>query len=162
MLQWYIIYVLADTLYIVYKCSHNYWWGHDTHAYDDVWRMGWRGRRPARVSKSRRCCSTLADSGRWRGGWWGHDTHAYDYVWHMGWRGRRPARVSKARRRPEAISVRVPEVEAQSNSSSSLSRNLGPVCLKLVTQDTSGLRFRWSTYEWKTNLIRKPIQVVLH
>ena len=24
MLQWYIIYTLADTLYIVYKCSHNY------------------------------------------------------------------------------------------------------------------------------------------
>ena len=39
----------------------------------------------------------------------------------------------KSRRRPEDNSVRVPEVEAQSNSSSSLPRPLGPVCLKLVT-----------------------------
>ena len=68
--------------------------------------------------------------------------------------------MSKSRRRPEANLVRVPEVEAQSNSSSSLSRPLGPVCLKLVTQDTSRLRFRRSTYGWKANLIRKPIQVV--
>ena len=78
----------------------------------------------------------------------------------MVWRGRRPARVSKSRRRSEANSVRVPEVEAQSNSSSSLPRPPGPVCLKLVTQDASGLRFRRSTYGWKDNLIRKPIQVV--
>ena len=65
-----------------------------------------------------------------------------------------------SRRRPEANSVRVPEVEAQSNSSSSLPRSLGPVCLKLVTKDASGLCFRRSTYGWKANLIRKPIQVV--
>ena len=78
----------------------------------------------------------------------------------MVWRGRRPAKVSKSRRRPEANSVRVPEVEAQSNSSSSLPRPLGSVCLKLVTQDASGLRFRRSTYGWKANLIRNPIQVV--
>ena len=71
-----------------------------------------------------------------------HDTHAYDHIWCMVWRGRRPAKVSKSRRRPEANSVRVPEVEAQSNSSSSLPRPLGPICLKLVTQDVSGLRFR--------------------
>ena len=80
----------------------------------------------------------------------------------MGWRGRRPARVSKSRRRPEANSVQVPEVEAQSNSSSSLPQNPGLVFLKLVTQDASGLRFRRSTYGWKANLIRKPIQVVSH
>ena len=61
------------------------------------------------------------------------DTHAYDHVWCMGWRGRRPARVSKSRRRPEANSVRVPEVEAQSNKSSSLPRPPGSVFLKLVT-----------------------------
>ena len=94
--------------------------------------------------------------------WWGHDTHAYDHVWCMVWRGKRPARVSKSIRRSEANSVRVPEVEAQSNSSSSLPRSPGPVCLKLVTQDTSGLRFRWSTNGWKANLITKPIQVVSH
>ena len=51
-------------------------------------------------------------------------------------------------------------VEAKSNSSSSPVRALGPVCLKLVTQDVSGLHFRRSTYGWKANLIRKPIQVV--
>ena len=54
------------------------------------------------------------------------------------------------------------EPEAQSNMISSLPRPLGLVCLKLITQDTSGLRFRRSTYGWKDNLIRKPIQVVLH
>ena len=78
----------------------------------------------------------------------------------MVWRGRRPARVSKSRRRPQANSVRVPEVEAQSNSSSSLLRLSGSFCLKLVTQDAFGLRFRRSTYGWKANLIRKPIQLV--
>ena len=52
--------------------------------------------------------------------------------------------MSKSRRRSEANSVRVPEVKAQSNSSSSL----------------PGLHFRRSTYGWKVNLIRKPIQVV--
>ena len=47
-------------------------------------------------------------------------------------------------------------------SSSSPSRPLGPVCLKLVTQDASGLRLRRYTYGWKANLIRKPTQVVSH
>ena len=68
----------------------------------------------------------------------------------------------KSRKRPEANSVRVPEVKAQSNSSSSLPRSPGPVCLKLVTQDAFRLRFRLSTNGWKPNLIRKPIQVVSH
>ena len=45
-------------------------------------------------------------------------------------------------------------------SSSSPSRVPAPVCLKLVTQDAFRLRFRRSTYGWKVNLIRKPIQVV--
>ena len=80
----------------------------------------------------------------------------------MVWRGRRPAMVFKSRRRSEANSVRIPEVEAQSNSSSSLPRPLGPVCLKLVTQDASGLHFWRSIYGWKANFIRKPIQVVSH
>ena len=80
----------------------------------------------------------------------------------MVWRGRRPARVSKSRRRPESNSVRVSEVEAQSNLSLSLPRFSGPVCLKLVTQDASGLRFQRSTYGWKANLIRKEIHVVSH
>ena len=34
------------------------------------------------------------------------------------------------------------EAQSKSNSSSSLSQVTGPVCLKLVTQDASGLRFR--------------------
>jgi hypothetical protein len=51
--------------------------------------------------------------------------------------------------------------EARSNMNSSLPRPPGPVCLKLVTQDASGLRFRRSTYGWKYNFIRKPIDVVL-
>ena len=51
-------------------------------------------------------------------------------------------------------------VEAESNSSSSPVQALGPVCLKLVTQDASELRFRRSTYGWKANLIRNPIQVL--
>ena len=68
--------------------------------------------------------------------------------------------MSKSRRRLEANSVRVLEVEAQSNSSSNLPRHPGPVCLKVVTQDASGLHFRRSTYGWKDNLISKPIQVV--
>ena len=52
--------------------------------------------------------------------------------------------------------------EAQSNMISSMPRPLGLVCLKLVTWDASRLRFRRSTYGWKANLIRKPIQVVLY
>ena len=54
------------------------------------------------------------------------------------------------------------EPEARSNMISSLPQPPGPVYLKLVTQDASGLRFRRSTYGWKANLIRKPIQVVSH
>ena len=53
-------------------------------------------------------------------------------------------------------------VEAKSNSSSSPVRAPGPVCLKLVTQDASGLCFQQSTYGWKANFIRKKIQVVSH
>jgi hypothetical protein len=52
--------------------------------------------------------------------------------------------------------------EAQSNPSSSLPRPSGPVCNKTDAQDASELRFRWSTYGWKDNFIRKPIQVVSH
>ena len=52
------------------------------------------------------------------------------------------------------------EPEDRSNTILSLPRPPGSVCLKLVTQDASGLCFRRSTYGWKDNLIRKPIQVV--
>ena len=76
--------------------------------------------------------------------------------------GWRPARVSKSRRRPEANSVRVSEVEAQSNYSSSLSRSLGAAHTKNDTQAAYGVRFRRSIYGWKANLIRKPMQVVSH
>ena len=54
------------------------------------------------------------------------------------------------------------KLEAQSNMISSLPRPPGLVCLKLVTQDTSGLHFSRSTYGWKDYLIRKPTQVVSH
>ena len=50
----------------------------------------------------------------------------------------------------------------RSNMNLSLPQPPGPVCLKLVTQDASGLRFRQSIYGWKANLIKKPIQVVAH
>ena len=53
-------------------------------------------------------------------------------------------------------------VEAKSNSSSSPVRAPELVCLKLVTQDASGLGFRRSTYGWKANWIRKPTQLVSH
>ena len=56
--------------------------------------------------------------------------------------------------------IRLESPRWRHKSSSSPSRPLGPVCLKLVTQDASGLHFQQSTYGWKANFIRKPIQVV--
>ena len=50
--------------------------------------------------------------------------------------------------------------EARSNMISSLPQPPGPTYLKLVTQNASKLCFRRSTYGWKANLIRKPMQVV--
>ena len=47
-------------------------------------------------------------------------------------------------------------------SSSSPSRGPGPVCHKTDHTGASRLHFRRSTYGWKANLIRKPIQVVSH
>jgi len=44
--------------------------------------------------------------------------------------------------------------KARSNSTSSLPRPLGPVCIKTDSQDASGLYFRRSTYGWKDNFIR--------
>ena len=54
------------------------------------------------------------------------------------------------------------EPEARSNMISSQPQPPGPVCLKLVTQNAFELYFQRSTYGWKANLIRKPIQVVSH
>ena len=73
--------------------------------------------------------------------------------------------MSKALRNQQKSSKQVDvqqKPEAWSNKISSLPRPPGPVCLKLVTQDASRLHFRRSTYGWKANLIRKPIQVVSH
>ena len=78
----------------------------------------------------------------------------------MVWRGRRSARVSKSRRRPAANSVRVPEVKAQSNSSSSPSRSPGAARTKKDVQVAYDVCFGHSLYGWKDNLISKLIQVV--
>ena len=53
-------------------------------------------------------------------------------------------------------------VEAQSNRSWSPSRVLGPVYHKTGHTGASGLHFRRSIYGWKTNQIRKPMQLVSH
>ena len=53
-------------------------------------------------------------------------------------------------------------VEAQSNWSLSLSRVPGPIYHKTSHMAVSGLRFQRSTYGWKVNYIKKPLQVVSH
>ena len=52
------------------------------------------------------------------------------------------------------------KMEVQTKSISSLFRSPGAVCIKLDTQVAYGLRLRWSTYGWKDNFIRKPMEVV--
>ena len=59
---------------------------------------------------------------------------------------------------PKLIRFESPRWRPKSSSSPAWASGL--VCLKLITQDASGLRFRRSIYGWKANLIRKPIQVV--
>jgi len=51
------------------------------------------------------------------------------------------------------------KMEVQTKSISSLFRSPGAVCIKLDTQVAYGLRLRWSTYGWKDNFIRKPMEV---
>ena len=47
-------------------------------------------------------------------------------------------------------------------SSSNPSRVPGPVCHKIGHTGASGIHFRWSTYGWKANWVRKPTQLVSH
>ena len=52
--------------------------------------------------------------------------------------------------------------EARSNMNSSLPRPPGPACSKTDVQVAYELRFWWSTYGWKDNFIRKPMEVFSH
>ena len=61
--------------------------------------------------------------------------------------------MSKSRMRPEANSVRVPEVEAQSNSSSSPSRSQRVARTKNDAQVAYGVCFGRSLYGWKDNFM---------
>jgi hypothetical protein len=71
----------------------------------------------------------------------------------MDWRRQSPARFSKSRRRSKVDLVRVPEVEAKSNSSSSLVQSPGAVRNKTDAQLAYGVGFRHSIYGWKHNFI---------
>jgi hypothetical protein len=84
--------------------------------------------------------------------WWGHDTHAYDHDWCMEW-SRTSSRVSNSKRRHETNPVRVPKVEAQSNSSSSPVRSLGVLRNKTDAQITYEVGSWRSIYGWKHNFI---------
>jgi hypothetical protein len=95
-----------------------------------------------------------------RGEWWGHNTHAYDHYWCMEWSRRSPTRVSKSRRRSRVDPVRVPEVEAKSNSSSSLVWSPGAVRNKTDAQVTYRVGFGRSIYGWKQNFIDLPMALV--
>ena len=68
--------------------------------------------------------------------------------------------MSKSRRRPEANSVRVPEVEAQRYSSSNLSRSLGAARTKNDAQVAYGVPFGRSLYGWKDYFIELPMEPV--
>ena len=68
--------------------------------------------------------------------------------------------MSKSRRRPEANSVRVPEMEAQSNPSSSPSRSPGAARTKNDVQVAYGVRFERSLYGWKDNFMELPMELV--
>jgi hypothetical protein len=92
--------------------------------------------------------------------WWGHDTHAYDHDWCMEWSRRSPTRVSKSTRRSKVDPVRVPKVEAKSNSSSSPVRTPGAVRNKTDAQVAYGVGFERSIYGWKQNFIKIPMALV--
>jgi hypothetical protein len=73
---------------------------------------------------------------------------------------RSPTRVSKSTRRFKVDPVRVPEVEAKSNSSSSPVRSPGAVRNKTEAQVAYGLGFGRSIYGWKQNFIELPMALV--
>jgi hypothetical protein len=66
-----------------------------------------------------------------------------------------------SRRRSKVDLVRVPEVEAKSNSSSSPVRSLGAVRNKTDAQVAYGFGFGQSIYGWKQNFIKLPMVPVL-
>jgi hypothetical protein len=68
----------------------------------------------------------------------------------MEWSISSPTRVSKLKRRHETNPVRVPKVEAQSNSSWSPVRSLGAVRNNQVAYEVGFVR---SIYGWKYNFI---------
>jgi hypothetical protein len=78
----------------------------------------------------------------------------------MEWSRRSPTRVSKSRRRSRVDPVRVPEVEAKSNSSSSLVWSPGAVRNKTDAQVTYRVGFGRSIYGWKQNFIDLPMALV--
>jgi hypothetical protein len=76
----------------------------------------------------------------------------------MDWRRWSPARFSKSRRRSKVDPVRVPEVDAKSNSSSSPVRSPGAVHNKTDAQVAYGVSFERSIYGWKHNCIELPME----
>ena len=68
--------------------------------------------------------------------------------------------MSKLRRGPEANSVRVPKVEAQSNSSSSPSQSSGAARTKNNAQVAYGVCFGRSLCGWKDNFMELPMGAV--
>jgi hypothetical protein len=92
--------------------------------------------------------------------WWGHDTHAYDHDLCIEWNRRSLARVSKLKRRHKANPVRVPKVEAQSNSSSSLILSPRAVRTKNDAQVAYELGFGRFFYGWNHNFIELPMAPV--
>jgi hypothetical protein len=78
----------------------------------------------------------------------------------MEWSRRSPTRVSKSRRRTKVDPVRVPEVEAESNSSSSPIRSPGAVRNKTDARVAYGVGFGRSIYGWKQNFIEIPMASV--
>jgi hypothetical protein len=79
----------------------------------------------------------------------------------MKWSRRSPIRVSKSRRRSKVDPVRVPEVEAKSNSSSSPVRRPGAVRNKPDAQVAYGVGFGISIYGWMQNFIDLSMELVL-
>jgi hypothetical protein len=79
----------------------------------------------------------------------------------MEWSRISPTKVSKSRKRSKVDPVRVPEVEAKSNSSPSPARSTGAVRNKTDAQVAYGVGFGRSIYGWKQNFIKLPMAPVL-
>jgi hypothetical protein len=78
----------------------------------------------------------------------------------MEWSRKSPTKVSKSRRRSKVDPVRVPGVEAKSNSSSSPVQSPGAVRNKTDAQVAYGVGFGGSLYGWKQNFIELPMALV--